>query len=106
MYALETLLERQSLIEDIFAELESLIGPRKNGNDEEEEFDELYSKIAAGSTSRDETDIFPRSATEWANLIPEERKRLKLKLLNPLFLKHGPNNKKLKKYCKLKIHFY
>ena len=101
MLAINSLVDRQELIEEIYAELEALLlGPRKKFEDpEEEEIEstdeensfEVYDeengqkrKQRREPKTYSELAIFPRSPKEWSNLTPEEVSGFKSKLLELL----------------------
>ena len=91
MIAIDTngVVNRQVLIEEIFAELESLLmGAGKIYEEEEEESEENLNGNGKNRNKKpaikEEYSIFPRSAREWENLSPEEAISLKSKLLEIL----------------------
>ena len=101
MLAINSVVERQGLIEEIYLELEALLlGSRESIDDAEEEEIEtsdeenviIIGKEANGQkrkTSRktknfEELAIFPRNSRDWSNLPPQESTKLKSKLLELL----------------------
>ena len=90
MIAIDTngVVNRQVLIEEIFAELESLLMGAGKVYEEEEENEEDLNGNGKNRNKKhafkEEYDIFPRSAREWGKLAPEEALSLKSKLLEIL----------------------
>ena len=85
---LKTILERQELIEELYLELENLIGNKKgydNNKIEELNYSNFSpSIILTPSKNKNKNLIFPRTNNEWKSLNKEDKNKFKLNLINEL----------------------
>ncbi|EAY13797.1 hypothetical protein TVAG_468130 [Trichomonas vaginalis G3] len=81
----QSLQDRQELIEEIFDELEELILGRRNGSTDE--IEDLLSNMNNNFLTTGPNNKFsnlPRTTKEWSSLSPEEKNKIRSRLLELL----------------------